>query len=1309
MKRKIKDRFNYYFIFKLSFCFFLFISTLSCVRSDREATKAEQKRGIEGKFAPGTTDDKYNINIFKVMNFPSDQLDESLLKGRSLRIKTKKTGQKVPVSVSMKEVTINSQRSFLKSYYLVDYDILPLKTDTETILSKLVGKIDDFRGFPGTVYHIVPHVYNNYLILYRISDREKLPYIEVPLSIKVGHKVATPLVGYPIEYCIPKKILDNNNKETGQYDFKCKDVKKEDATHVRLIENKSVFSYVPKVDIFPSDFFKGDWFFVGTIIKSSGDQSTGGLGRHQDFQNAALIEFEKTADSLKTVDTHQYQLDEKDKSTSFSIPVEWKEYKMAGDSGTLDKYKFSEEEKTTTADIERPYFIIKFNKLAEGDNTEIGKINIEDDYFSFVIKIRGEKNIWLKYAFKKAVANKKYVQKRWFEKDSTLFFPAFQVIRKYYRTVRDHTEQDKEKYIRTTRFDPRSHNGGNVKIIKWYFSKQTPPIKWVRDFGHTAVDYWDKVFQEAGKDSEYKIRIVLCDPHNPSTLCNENEDKELGDIRYNILNLMYSEEGESSQLLGYGPNISNPITGETLSATANVWVHTIVGQYVTLLRRYIRFRVYPPAWKLLPESPGVTDFIDSKIKKICSDVTAFILFEQEKKEVFDPIHSRLDDADIVWNCAKKIAEVDILNTTLHEMGHGFAYRHVFTGSTDEGNFYNNYDEIKSIFGQDIDVASMDGYPDLPQYSTVMDYAHPYFPGMSVPGKYDIAVTKFVYFDQVELEGGEVLHVPAGEEEQKPILDIIEEAGVRVKRYKVCGGDITSDMDLDNPLCAQHDYGVTPKEIIDNMIRVHQDHIMVSRKRYDSDFINFPVIQSKDFGIKTVFKIARIINKMNKYARELTGRRNMRHTDYFFLNEDKIAEYENLLKTEADTNPEFKLYYDARDSIFDYFEKLFFLPVKHCVYERSEGKYKAIALEVIKKRIESNYPDGSRKIFMDCESPVIQEWASNTEQEWASNTEQGKLITEVGYFAEKREYFLKPTSDDPYDEMPIFSAWLLPRQTLRSLAIEYFKEGEDVRKHLLHSHWVDILVSNNMMLSLLSNPTFTRRIINEMREYVLNGVNLNPYLNRDNIEDKYRDINVPRVLSYEAESMAISLLNPQAEIAERHQHPGLYGLFGIRLAVIENFSAVSLVPFLNAEDEDQLNRYYLHGSIIDTTKLNEINNLVKNNDVDSLSAEQIPFLLEAYEEYKDIVDSTSDVQPIEQSALSFVTFLRNHSLVCTIPGLSVVLIPYNSTNVTAKMCKNLNLYKECIDMHSADQPCENIEDKKIHNRYISDVMKVAVQQ
>ena len=98
------------------------------------------------------------------------------------------------------------------------------------------------------------------------------------------------------------------------------------------------------------------------------------------------------------------------------------------------------------------------------------------------------------------------------------------------------------------------------------------------------------------------------------------------------------------------------------------------------------------------------------------------------------------------------------------------------------------------------------------------------------------------------------------------------------------------------------------------------------------------------------------------------------TDYFFLDENRVDAYKDLIQTEANSNPEFKLYYEARKPILDYFKKLFYLPPKHCVYETSEGQYRSIALEVIWKRIQAGYSDDGRDVFMDCKSPSVQKWA-----------------------------------------------------------------------------------------------------------------------------------------------------------------------------------------------------------------------------------------------------------------------------------------------------------------------------------------------
>ena len=72
-----------------------------------------------------------------------------------------------------------------------------------------------------------------------------------------------------------------------------------------------------------------------------------------------------------------------------------------------------------------------------------------------------------------------------------------------------------------------------------------------------------------------------------------------------------------------------------------------------------------------------------------------------------------------------------------------------------------------------------------------------------------------------------------------------------------------------------------------------------------------------------------------------------------------------------------------------------MPVKHCVYKGSDGGYSAVALENIEEKIlaEYHYPEDSRRVLIDCESPVV--------TKWADNNNKGTLITEVGAFGKDR--------------------------------------------------------------------------------------------------------------------------------------------------------------------------------------------------------------------------------------------------------------------------------------------------------------------
>ena len=79
--------------------------------------------------------------------------------------------------------------------------------------------------------------------------------------------------------------------------------------------------------------------------------------------------------------------------------------------------------------------------------------------------------------------------------------------------------------------------------------------------------------------------------------------------------MILSEGEKSNEHFQLGPNVANPITGEVIVATtANVWLNRILSEYISIVRRYIRFRVYSPAWKMKPFSQDMVTFIDNEWK-----------------------------------------------------------------------------------------------------------------------------------------------------------------------------------------------------------------------------------------------------------------------------------------------------------------------------------------------------------------------------------------------------------------------------------------------------------------------------------------------------------------------------------------------------------------------------------------------------------------------------------------------------------------------------------------------------------------------
>ena len=1276
----MKDRF-YYFWLPYLILFAGLSFTLSCTRSTNPL-----KEGFKDRFAQGTDDNLIPIDLLRVSsNVDSDDdnpynfnsLKESISKLDSLlKIKTVSNGEKVKISAGQKGTGIDPKVSFRNEYEILDYTIGKSKTEFQKKLKSLLGKVE-FHGFPDTEYYIAPHFEKNYLILYKVGRRKDIPYDELPLGVAMGDHMAVPLVGYPIKYCKGEVKLDNYNQETGLSRPACEGISIKQASYIFLYTNtKQEFEYLPKLDHFPKGFFKGKWFYVRTIVKSPEKRDVG----HRPFEAAHLVEFHPLPDKLEVRDASGYNFEEEDKVRAFFIPIERQDYRIKKNAENIAD-NFEEELKEKGHDVNRPWFTINFDKLVENEIEFEGEKSIKNpyvsnDYVSFDVEIakKGSGAYLLTYAFRKAVDNPDYVEKQWFEEDSSVFFPMFAEKRKYYKSATDHTQQDNDRFFRTTRFDPKKGE------IKWYFSKQTSKEDGVRDIGRQAVFLLNRAFELAGKGSKDKIKITL----------DEGEDKDLGDIRYNVLNMIVSES-EGNNLFGLGPNVANPITGEAISATANIWVSSIVDSYVKMVRNYIRFHIYPPAWKIRPSSYGVSDFLHERIQKNCPEVADFICSKVSAPRICESSHEKqhdnlqfhpknppLQDKKVISSCAHKISRITILGTTLHEMLHGVGLRHVFSASADKDNFYKTFTEMKKLFGENfsgkISLEKTKSHPYPPRFSSVMDYFALQHPILFVPGKLDIAALRFIYFDKVEKIKGGFLKVPSGadrnpENPQKSILKTLKDENLNkedLKLYKICGGkkpradDFSyGELNPDDPLCARFDYGTTPREVVETHLAGVNRFLMVKRNRYDSEITE---VEPEIIGEGAQRRLNSIYQKWASTYRDplLLREGKALLMDYTFLNEDHVKEYKRIIEEEAEKNPDFKEYYEARQPIFDYIKEIAFLPVKHCIYKGIDNSYKAVALENIEEKIIGKYAENSRELFVNCKSSIV--------QTWANENDIGKLITEVGFFGKHRKYLIRPKDEDPIDEKSVFDkkaslADKLPENPL-----------EDAQKR--ETFWAKLIDPARI---IISEPDFGAEYFREMSNYILYGMDFNPYIDETAVLDeevsemdiprnKKGEANLPRFLSYKIDTKTVS--------------PITGGLFEGRQIPI-----IGLIVNLTQQLRDEISRAELHfnflPNFISLIDMSRYTKALEENPI--LFKDNYPFFDQVYTEYKDKKSK-------EETTVSLLEFIKRHPSVLQYSSGKLFGVPHSKDSYIAHVFQKFNEYSQCVQEHQRI-PCEKIDEKK----------------
>src|SRR5690606_6857473 len=117
--------------------------------------------------------------------------------------------------------------------------------------------------------------------------------------------------------------------------------------------------------------------------------------------------------------------------------------------------------------------------------------------------------------------------------------------------------QRQEQEVLLNRWNPNQKNGELVYYLSKSYNK--PENKHILDATYKAMNIMNMGLARA--NAPFKLKFVQ----------QKNNAKEIspGDLRYNTLVLI--DDPLANGLLGYGPSVSNPITGEIVQAHVNMY------------------------------------------------------------------------------------------------------------------------------------------------------------------------------------------------------------------------------------------------------------------------------------------------------------------------------------------------------------------------------------------------------------------------------------------------------------------------------------------------------------------------------------------------------------------------------------------------------------------------------------------------------------------------------------------------------------------------------------------------------------------
>lgn len=915
--------------------------------------------------------------------------------------------------------------------------------------SPLLGKVP-FRGRPNFTYEIRHELGPRLLTIYKVGHKKDLPYQEWDdaKTLEDG-RLAVPLVAYDVKgfFRYENKLNDDDESTHQVMEIEERDFDK--ATHVFVdYHSRKALKPLQKVDVYPVSLFSGEWYFSETIIdtasKSLGDLM--GEATHKNPSRVAVVKLDVSSNHLRGLDLAQDKRvlalgDEITSGTLVDIPIRRVAYRLKPEGSQLS---LNEEEATDVPEEKRPYIAMDFEKVIgasvngrDTDRVRLVDLELEAKYIGLTYVKYGEHGLVDSYRVKFSFLKKEprnYKPRPYPRYDRFNGFGAFSILEPRISDYQVDESDEVSELIHVTRFNPEA------KEIVYHFSTLTPKLPWLRNLAKTAAASWTQAFARAGVN--LKVRI------------DETSDESLGDLRYNVLNLM-DTAGAATRLLGFGPSLAEPNTGEIISATTNVHLPTVRALLVESVQQYILYsagRVELPK-DLLALKPSASPFQ--------TFFNSFLGGTAGNRESIDPtpLHVVTREQgqlrhETLYPGGKKSHKHSFWKESL--MAGDFHAQPIMCGADlsmspqfelieencstllkkniaeAKAGFRNNIEEsnaaitacadsllpeyaletivhelghnlgLRHVFSGSADAANFwvkaDGV-DMDKVgpsSSVMDYSGPHAKPLLIPGKMDIATLRYIYAESIEMQDGSIQKLVAG-------LDLEKNeklAGKRRKPFKYCSDEHVS-WQLD-PMCQRFDSGSTPSEVVDNIILEFWSNYAFNYYRHGR--VNFLGTDlSKRFVGRTASRLKRFYDEWRFVLADYMGRK-----DNYLASYDG-EDFQKLLQSMA-TDSQFQERYrslrPAADKAFQFLFSLAKASPLFCVTVSPKGTG-AIEFETLRRNLYT-----SKGISISsCQDPEV---ASVLKAPLDS-------ISSVGYPLEDTRFSQRPDeSTSPYDIAGLYS-------------------------------------------------------------------------------------------------------------------------------------------------------------------------------------------------------------------------------------------------------------------------------------------------